>query len=216
VRRLSVAVASTYRCKSGLEFSTTGTLVGTPDNSGAISSLAQSGTGSSSLGGSVNYGGGELTPLSVTPAAKYGIIGATRNVAVSGNLQWNSENGGIACTVDGNLALEAGDEGKVTSLDWSNCKPSGAYAFCGSVASVTSNSLPWSVVDQGATIQITGVDFTVNNGCSDTFTGELTATPDNASAISSTSLSGTLLRNGSVNTMWSGSLNWTPSGVFGL
>jgi hypothetical protein len=71
---------------------------------------------------------------------------------------------------------------------------------------------PWSVTDTGSTIKIAAASITFNyTSCSRGGSGELVATPDKTSAISSTVLSGTLS-----GRAWSGSLSWTPAGVYGL
>lgn len=205
------------------EMTVSGDIVATPDNGGSISTLTLSGTASyfAHSGGKVTFSGkgnfSAASPLSVSPAAKYGII-PSAFVSVSGTAGFTSPDGSLTCSVNGTLTLKPGTEGQITSLNWSSCSFSGAMVFAcgGTSATVTSNSLPWTIVNQGSSIKIANVQLSIKGtGCSTVASGELIATPNKASAISSTSLSGTLSTFGA-NRAWSGSLNWTPAGVYGL
>jgi hypothetical protein len=184
----------------------TGKLTATPDKAGAIGALSLSG-GLNSASGNVSASGTQT----VSPAGKYGISARSASVPVSGNLSWTGATGGESCTVNGSLSLEAGSEGKITSLTASGCKATGLAAYeCAS--DWMTPSTPWALVDNGTSIAVKNVSI---GSCAGGGTGELTATPDKAGAISSTTLSGTLKRGG-VSIAWSGTLNWTPAGVYGL
>lgn len=187
----------------------TGKLTATPNKATAISSLSLSGT-LSSASGNVSASGTQA----VSPAGTYGIINQQEAVAVKGSLGWTGSLGSTNCQVTGSMILEAGSEGKVTSLAASECHSTGLItSSCGSGGSMTP-STPWTLVDNGTSIAIKNVSI-ASCGFTNPFLGELTATPDKTSAISSTSLTGTL-NSGGINVAWSGTLNWTPAGVFGL
>jgi hypothetical protein len=194
----------------------TGTITATPNNSGSISNVSLSGQLFMPLTGGPVVAKGTLN---ASPAGKFGIVGGP-TVAVGGFLQWTGAMGGMKCPVNGTIALESGGAGQLTSLDWdeSGCEVSGIYsATCGNVANITSQVQ--TVKNEGTKIRLAGIHFIVEhveNRCTTHWTGDLFATPNNASAISSTSLSGTLKRGGVTNVAWSGSLNWTPAAIYGL
>ncbi len=200
-----------------------GTLTGTPMFSpSSIKYVSFAGTveAKDSAGNPLGSAAASGTP-SVSPSGEYGIITVSA-VALSGSLGWASgEDGAMTCPSNsGTLVLEPGSEGKVTAFNWGACSLTGSIAeICNSVTSVTSNSLPWKATDQGSSIKLSNISFTVSYSGSkckpETFTGELTATPNNKSAISSTSISGSL-STGVINRNWSGSLKWNPAGVYGL
>ena len=192
-----------------------GNLVITPSNSSFMSHVGFSG---SSMLIIVN---GETIGSAVFPTGATGIasptsygIGIQDDVALSGTLSWVNGEGSIVCPFTGATVLQIGGTGQL-AMSWpSACTTGGGKS--GLTVTVTSTS-PWSFTNEGSTIKIGNVDFTLNykGGGSERFTGSLTATPDKSSAISSTSLSGTLQRTGG-NTSWTGSASWSPAGVFGL
>jgi hypothetical protein len=194
-----------------------GTIVATPNNSKQISSLSMSG-----LMAITKWGEAEaIGSLGVSPAARYGIIGK-EIVELSGSLGYSSEFGGVSCSVNALLLLEPGSKGEVISFDQASCGTSGSLSMqCGLTASLSATSLPWSVVNEGSFIRLTSVPMTITfpeypGKCGPTLvSGELLATPNNVNAISSTKLAGTLLHGG-IKQSWSGSVSWTPAGVYGL
>jgi hypothetical protein len=194
-----------------------GTITATPDNSGKFSSLALSGQlqmgfdGKSA--GSVNVSGS----LAVKPAATYG-VGSAPTVALSGSIAHFSPYGGVGCnSVNGSLKLQPSGAGQLTALDWAGCYTSSGWTnSCGEAISTTSNSLPWPVQDEGTTVKVSGISFTVKmQKCTWNVSGTLTGTPNKAGAISNLQLSGTLNTNGQ-NALWTGELGWTPAGWYGL
>jgi len=194
-------------------------VTGTPDNSAAISSLSLSGKGIYEMDGVTGSANVLESSLAMSPAAKYGIL-VKNTVKLGGEMSWESNLGGITCSVSGTLELSAGSSGQVTAFNWSGCGGTGSFASC--KASMTSNSLPWSATDEGTTIKISGVSFslkTESGSCPPykwPVTGELTATPDKTSAIGNTGLEGQL-KDGSGSKMnWLGPVNWTPAGIYGL
>lgn len=198
----------------------TGDFTATPDNSLAMTSLTPSGT--MKVGGSNVIMGGSL---SVTPSGKLGIITLkeTHEAELDGYLAYTSSfEGGVECPVEGTIALVGGtNEGAVTAITWDaeSCALYGPKAACGKVTSVTTNSLPWSAVNEGTSIKINVGQFTINysNCAPQSFAkGELTATPDKVSAISSTVITGQWETGGGGLRPATGSLNWTPAGVYGL
>jgi len=229
VKSISVTgVSITYKlvsakggaCGVTPEVTLTGGFTATPDNSLAMTTLTPSGT--------MKVGSSNVTmsgSLGVTPSGKLGIITLkeTHEVELNGSLGYTSAlEGGVNCPVAGTIALVGGtNEGAITALAWDaeKCTLSGPKATCGKVTSVTTNSLPWSVVNEGTSIKINVGQFTINysNCAPQSFAkGELTATPDKVSAISSTAISGQFETGGGGLRSATGSLNWTPAGVYGL
>ena len=145
-----------------------------------------------------------------------------RKRAVSGTLGWSNEYGSMSCPVSGNVALRSGSTAHVTSLVWdtAKCELVGTVSKCAPPKGSCPSRLPWPAVAGSTTISITEfpVKVEVRGGCNvDAWTGSMTATPNNHYAITSTTLSGTLLMDGAVSAGWSGSLSWTPSrAVFGF
>ncbi len=195
-----------------------GTFTATPNKSGEISSFSLSGSpmvyfpketfrGNASLSGST---------LNVSPAGEYG-IDVQDDVALSGNLTWTDGLGTISCPYTATTVLQSGGTGQL-AMSWpSACSVSGSKT--GPTVTVTSTS-PWSFTNEGSTIKVGSVDLTLKykgklSEWTERFTGSLTATPNNTSAISSSPLSGTLQRPAG-GTSWSGSASWNPAGVFGL
>lgn len=204
-------------CKALGPVTVTGLVVAKPDDADGIGSVTLSGV----VGAETKYS--EPTSyvsgsLNVTPSGAYGLM-TTNTVALSGTLGWEGELGSMSCSINGNLALEPGTEGALTSLDWSSCWLGGGYeAVCGAVESVTSGSLPTTVVNEGSKIRISDFSLTIDyTKCgNENVTGTLYATPNDSEEISSTSLSGVLKSNGTTDKTWSGSVNWSPAGVYGL
>jgi hypothetical protein len=195
-----------------------GDLTATPNNSKKISSFAFSQVPGfkTNLGTNPVVGGS----ISVSPAEKFGIIG-THIVDLSGNMNFAIG----SCPVSGKLLLNPGSTGEIVSFNW-NAPECQTFAWLKArgctVSSMTSNSLPWTAKNEGTSIQLTGIDFTMEVFCSDTgknefytLKGELSATPDNAGAISSTTLGGTLT-GGWPHPSVGGTLNWSPAGQYGL
>jgi hypothetical protein len=191
------------------------------DDPNAMSTLTQNGNATLTLGKQpVNISG----VLNVSPAKKYGIINAytvklTSSAWTMGNGFGNFICGGIV----GNLVLEPGGKGQITSLTGSNCH--GSYYFCGK-ESVIRATAPWSVTNEGTYIKIPAASLAVDQkkgetGCESEFTriytGELKMTPfGSTSAITNTSIAGYLQEGTGVGWNNSSSLSWTPSGVYGL
>jgi len=201
-------------CAEVGDVSVAGTITATPNDAAKIASVSLSGKMAMSTS-TIGYfsDAGVSGTLNATPSGKYGISNK-ENVAVSGTIGWNGELGQTTCQVNGTIALEPGSEGKLTALSASGCTSSGTIAYsCGS-GGWMSPSMPWTLVDNGTSIAIKNVSIG-SCGFAKPFTGELKATPDKVGAISSTTLSGTL-NSGGINVAWSGSLNWTPAGVYGL
>lgn len=187
--------------------------IATLDDSEEIGNLTFSGALSNSLFKVSDGIGGTVT---ADPAGAYGVDTA-HSVELDGYLEFGL--GG--CAVDGRLALDPGSTGRVTEVNWSECTGHHIYNGC-TITKMTTNGSPWTATDNGSTISISGVSFTMSYECpypvgkgSRTFSGELTATPDKTSAISSTTLSGTLSAEG-FNPSAVGSLDWSPAGVYGL
>jgi hypothetical protein len=206
---LTLTLTGSGEC-SGYAVGFTGKMTATPDKANGFSSLALTGTLSNSSGNVTVTGSTE----SVTPAGTYGIAQHSVVVAVKGTLGWTGSLGDTYCNVSGSATLVAGSEGQLTSLTPSSCHSGGLIsASCGSSGG-WSPTMPWTLVDNGTTIAVKNVSI-ATCGFLGSFTGELTATPDNPSAISSTALYGRLTDAGSSLT-WDGSLSWTPAGVYGL
>jgi hypothetical protein len=194
-----------------------GSLVATPNNAAAIGSVSLSGSFNqyAHYSGALNSFGKATASgtLTASPSGKYG-ISKQRTVKVSGDIGWAAGGSFMTCTVTGTIVLEPGSEGKLTSLALSKSGGClGAYPTCPKPEAVAIGA-PWNLSDQGTSIAMTGVSITFDTAgteCDVTASGGLTATPDNTSAISSTSLSGTM-----GGRTWSGSLNWSPAGVYGL
>lgn len=216
-----LGVNLTYNLKGGIFcpkwLTATGLLVAKPDNANAIGSVTLSGTTNISISNGESYSSEALGTLNVSPGT-YGIL-TTDVVALSGSLGSVGEESSLSCTVNGLLALDKGSEGKLISLKWSSCANPLNELACGAIKSVTTGSLPMSAIDEGTKIKFPEFSFTIkyeHSGCDEYVSGALFATPDKVGAISSTSLSGTLKSNGSTSKTWSGSVNWTPAGVYGL
>jgi hypothetical protein len=202
------------------EITVTGGFTATPDDSLAIKNLALSGTMKTKTGTNVTVSGSQ----SVTPSGKLGIAYEYwgREVALDGNLVYTNVNEVVNCPVDGTIVLVGGtNEGAITDLAWDaeGCSVGGAFSVqCGNVTSVKNSLMPWPVYDEGSAIRISEFPIRVNfSKCgSKTFKGELTATPNNKYAISSTSIWGILETGSGGKQSWGGSLSWTPAGVYGL
>lgn len=199
----------------------TGRLNMSPDVSSSISSVSLSGTFKTYIEykGSYTYQGtGPVSgTLGASPAKKYG-VSKQRTVAVTGNLGWETPTeGSMNCGVSGTVVLEPGSEGHFTALKTTVCEFSGYIkSLCGTLP-VTINSMP-TVVDQGTSIAVKNISISVWNGeCGypAPFIGELQAAPDSTNVISYTNLSGSLSTEG-VPRKWTGKLNWSPAGVYGL
>jgi hypothetical protein len=187
-----------------------GSQIATPNNSTAISSLAFSGKMSAyatKLGSLGNVNG--TSSLNVSPEGKYGISNEW-HVAVQGNLNWDDPVlGGVHCSLAGTFVLEPGNKGRFTSISSpSGCTSWGIYGVC----TGWSGNSP-TLVNESTHIAIQGIELTGYGGksCNLAISGNLTATPNKTSSISSVSLSGTL-----GGRAWTGGLNWTPAGVYGL
>lgn len=216
-------VFSGSECPSNWKF--IGKLKMTPDSASAISSVALSGTfvtyiDAENKGVYSKFGVGRPVSgtLSASPAKKYGIGKPQQLVAVSGSLSWASPTyGSMTCGVSGTIALEPGSEGHFTEFKTTSCEFAGYIkSLCGTLP-VTINSMP-TVVDQGTSIAVKNVSISVWNGSCGfppPFEGELQAVPDSTSAIAYTNLSGTL-KTGATGIAWTGKLNWSPAGVYGL
>jgi hypothetical protein len=187
------------------------------NSSESISSVTWSGEMADNLGGSNKVSG----TMTASPSGKYGTT-TTNTAHVSGTLGWMGEAGSASCPVAATVELEGwSNEGQLKDLhaipgpETGECKSAGiGYVGCGKVTSMTSPE-PWTVYDEGTYIHIPNAEVKIGfQYCSDSFVGELQAFPDNESAISSTSLDGSLAHGGE-NVHWSGELDWTPAGHFG-
>jgi hypothetical protein len=189
-------------------FIVSGAQIATPDNSGAISSLDLSGPlkWSGFKGGQIDYAWG-TSSFDVSPAGEYGITNE-RNVDVEGNIRWDSQDmGSVNCSLDGTFVLEAGSTGQFISTP-SGC--TGTSAIYGTCTGLTTNSP--TLINDGTHITIQSIELTgTGQACNLSVSGNLRATPDRTGAISSVALSGTL-----GGRPWTGTLNWTPAGVYGL
>jgi hypothetical protein len=218
----NVTGESSY-CKTRSTLTVEGTSVkATIDNPDAMSTLTQNGKATLTLGKEpVNITG----VLNVSPAKKYGIINAyTVKLTSPAWTMTNPGLGNFVCEgIVGNLALEAGGKGQITSLSGSNCHGSTSY-FCGKWS--IRASAPWSVTDEGTYIKIPAASLAVDQpksaGCESEFTrvytGELKMTPTGStSAITSANIAGYLQEGTGVGwNVSSTTLNWAPSGVYGL
>jgi hypothetical protein len=214
-------------CGSGFPIEFSGNLTATPDDAEEIGSVSLTGELASDYG-HVAMLDSELSVDAPGGVESYGIFNqgsSNFTVDVSGALGWNGASGSMSCPVDGQLAVRSGNEAMLTSLVWdaAKCELSGAIAFtCGvnGVASVVSKKLPWPVVINGGKLTITEFPLEIRhaNGCAgDLLTsGQMTATPNKAPAISSTALEGELSTGGAGNLKWAGSLGWSPAGVYGF
>jgi hypothetical protein len=148
-----------------------------------------------------------------------------RQVDFEGDLGWVSSLGGMKCATAGALYLQPGTEGEVAGIGFEGCELTGGYASsCGAndVKSVTPVGFPWTIVNEGGSIQIPDFAVTVKSKSGnclknmDPVEGELTAAPNDATAISSTTLSGMVGNESTGSKLWEGTLNWLPAGVYGL
>jgi hypothetical protein len=191
-------------------------LIATPNDSES--------TGSVTWSGVLHDVGGESTAsgtMTASPSGKYGIT-TTNTAQVSGTLGWIGDSGSASCPVAATVELEGwSNKGQLKDLhaipgpETGECKSGGiGYVGCGQITSMTSPG-PWTIYDEGTYISIPKAEVKIGfQYCSDSFVGELQATPDVEEAISSTSLEGTLALGGE-NVHWSGELDWTPAGRFG-
>jgi hypothetical protein len=189
-----------------------GPLIATPNNPKAIGSVSWSGKMVDVTGGVNSISG----TMAASPAGKYGIA-PNGTIAVSGTIGWENSFGSMSCPISGTGTLEPGkSEGKLSVQQAGNCQWGGWIASCG-IKSVSFNQ-PWTIIDQGSYASVKGISIGVyENGCGlpVPFSGELKATPDKTTAISYTTLTGKL-DSGGMEVSWSGQLNWTPAGAYGL
>lgn len=140
--------------------------------------------------------------------------------------------GGADCTAtSGALTLNPGSTGGVTefAIVPSSCTVTSSMRAlgCTKVASVSANSLPWSVkaVETGGNrnLEIEGVSLTYkyegtslcSKGITGTLSGNATAIPNNSGSISSLSLSGTMMHGGTKVAV-SGTQIVKPAGQYGI
>lgn len=189
--------------------------IATPDNGKSIGSLTFSGTLSSTLGASVAVSGS----VAASPAGAFGVDTA-HSVALDGDFDIALAD----CSIDARLALDPGSTGRVTALDWDGTYcPTGGFLWSQNctVTGFDANGLPWVATDEGTKIKLSGVSVSLDYKCPNgnhgplIFGGDLTLTPNKASAISSTTLSGTL-NAGGIYVSTVGTWNWSPASVFGL
>jgi len=190
-----------------------------PDNVKAMSAWTPSGVVNSTFSGSVGVSG----KLNLTPAGRYG-IGKTVAVGLSGTLAWADGMRSISCQVTADQALTAGGTGLVKSLKASSCSTGGSWTC--SANSLTQNGQAWPIQNEGVKVKIENVSFTVGlSGCfynpGFQVVGTLFETPagGEVGAINKAAISGTTeTRHNGINIggSWTGSLNWSPAGVYGL
>jgi hypothetical protein len=216
---LSYELSGNAMCEneiSPLLDSVTGSLTATPDSSSSIGSLA--------LSGNLVNGEGEWLAasgtLNASPAKTYGIIG-THTVALSGSFGWSGAGGSVTCgSVGGTLVLEPGSQGTLAGFkSTSACSVTGSLKTLGCTGATISSGAPWAASNENTKVGLTGVNFAVEfQGCAYIWnlSGTMSATPaaGEVSAIKQTVLAGTLKGDGSY--AWSGTMNWNPSGVYGL
>lgn len=205
-------------CPAQIEL-TGGSITATPDNEKSMSSVSLTGPVSGGKLGNFNTTG----TLAVKPAARFGAVRRENVAALSGSIRYsNASWGSVECAVTGSLTLRPGEKGEVTAMSSKagSCGVSGVALIteCGSTATAVFKELPWSVsITASKAINIAKFPFEVqfSKGCIWKMNGEMLATPNNTSAIASTTLSGTLT--GEPFPMkWTGSLNWSPSGKYGI
>lgn len=135
------------------------------------------------------------------------------SIAFVGGISWTSATGGISCgEAKMELTLEPGTKGKVDAYApvVASCKGTGGLGGC-TVTSAVTSFLPWGVHTTGTTIEITTsrIVTTLHGGFCPfhelEVAGAITATPDNAEAMTTVTLS-------SVATSGSGGTH-KPAGV---
>jgi hypothetical protein len=149
-------------------------------------------------------------------------LAANASISFTGPVGFTSAFGNVSCeTAHGTGVIKPGTTGTITAFDGTNCKGSGLLTGC--TVDDTALGLPWVTHITGAkTFSITGVKiknvFTDDPFCvvdETTLEGSITATVDNAAAISSATLSGTLNSSlGTVNV--NGTLQGTPAKTYGI
>ena len=143
------------------------------------------------------------------------------SVTFTGTAQFNTGTAGIHCTtVHVKATLEPGSTGKITSFEGTHCTGIGGLA--GATATTTPTGLPWTIhANANGSITITGVH--IDNAITPsppfppgaTIFGNVTATPNNSSAISSVELSGTVETSVGPAQV-SGTLEASPAGTYGI
>jgi hypothetical protein len=126
-------------------------------------------------------------------------LGANANLTFTGPVGFTSSFGNVTCeTAHGAATIKPGDTGTINSFDGTNCKGSGLLAGC-TVVHDDDQGTPWAVKITGSkTFSISGIQITnqfTGFFCPvshTTLEGNITATVDNAGAIGSATLSGTL------------------------
>jgi hypothetical protein len=161
----------------------------------------------------------------------------TKTITMTGSFKFAGEIGTVNCTtgVDATAKLFGKSDNSeltsftVTNPDSANCAVEGGLKTlgCTNLASATATNLPWNIDGNTATdtATITGVDndevYTGGVFCPKTLTreGNITMSFDNAKAIKTITLSGTLTATSSAPPSAisiSGTLAVTPSGTYGL
>jgi hypothetical protein len=163
---------------------------------------------------------------------------STGSLGLSGTIKFPAIVGGrIECPLSATASLEPARSGKLSAVAVSaaGCKMTGSIAqVCSSVSAATTSAQPWSVsvTESGGKPVITSGEvsfFLTVSGSKECpqnwrYTGKLTATPNDASAISSVSLSGAFkayIDSGGTPTYlgfegMSGTLNASPAGKYGI
>lgn len=142
-------------------------------------------------------------------------------VGFAGQLKVQGELGTIECTVDASGEIAPKDESQIDEAEFSNCKTTGLINHC--AASATAGALPWGVEAYNKSgspvVHFTDVEYTVAMTgflCPNvTFSGTLTATPDNSNAMTTVTLSGKLSSSAGTHNA-SGSLGVSPTGTYGV
>jgi hypothetical protein len=195
-----------------VEFS--GDLVFTPINPGALSGsgVSMSGALDMAIWGDTLPAEASSSGIQLDAPNGAGIgLAEVATVPVSGTMGWMGQMGSMTCSASGTARLTVNGEGQLRDVKFTGCESGG---IVGRSCNAATASGSWPLVDQGSYITVKNATITTACGVG-SGTGDLTATPDRASAISSTSVAGTLKGElGSIG--WSGSLSWDPAGVYGL
>jgi len=151
------------------------------------------------------------------------LLSGTTSVSLNGPVKFSSIIGTIECSLSASGTISEPNSGSISTASVTGCKLGGALKEC-EVTSATAAGLSWSLTPQ----ELSGVKSISLPGMSIayefkacfvselTFSGNVTATPNDSGAIGSLSLSGTVTSKQGTKATASGSLSVTPSGKLGI